>query len=259
MLPYGGRRPTIAGNTADPGRSVTSRVLAIIGAFDRDHRRLTLTELAERAGLARPTAHRLVAELTEWGALHRKEDGTYVVGRRLWDAGLLAPVASDLRSVAVPFLHDIYGATLATVHLAVREDDHVLYLETLRGSRSVPIVSSVGSRLPFHSTGVGKVLLAHAPEDVRRRVLSAPLQRFTRYTITSPVRIAAQLDRVLVDGYATTGEEMTPGACSVGVPITTRDGVVGALGIVVADLRRTRGRLVAALEVAAQGVARGLA
>jgi len=249
----------MAGNTTEPGRSVTSRVLALVGAFDSGHRRLTLTELADRAGLPRPTAHRLVAELTAWGALQREEDGAYVVGRRLWDVGLLAPVERDLRSVAVPFLHDIYGATLETVHLAVREDDHVLYLETLRGSRSVPIVSSVGSRLPFHSTGVGKVLLAHAPDDVRRRVLSAPLQRFTRYTITSPARLEAQLAKVLEDGYATTGEEMTPGACSVGVPITTPAGVVGALGIVVADLRRTRGRLVAALEVAAQGVARGLA
>ncbi|MEP9384380.1 IclR family transcriptional regulator [Nocardioides sp. KR10-350] len=248
----------MAGNTATPGASVASRVLAIIGAFDAGHRRLSLTDLARRAGLPLPTAHRLVKELTEWGALVRDEDGTYVVGRRLWDVGLLAPVASDLRSVAVPFLHDIYGATLETVHLAVREDDHVLYLDTLRGSRSVPIVSSVGSRLPMHCTGVGKVLLAHAPDDVRRRVLSSPLQRFTRYTVTSPARLEEQLERVLVDGYATTGEEMTPGACSVGVPIVTASGVVGALGIVVADLRRSRSRLVASLQVAAQGVARGL-
>lgn len=240
------------------GPTVTSRVLAILGAFDADHRRLTLTGIAERAGLPLPTAHRLVGELTAWGALRRQGDGAYVVGRRLWDLGLLAPVATDLRSVASPFLHDIYGATLQTVHLAVREDDHVLYLETLSGRRSVPVVSTMGSRLPFHSTGVGKVLLAHAPDDVRRRVLSAPLRRLTPYTITSSARLEQQLARILAEGYATTAEEMTLGACSVGVPITTDAGVVGALGIVVPDLRRTRGRFVAALQVAAQGVARGL-
>jgi DNA-binding IclR family transcriptional regulator len=63
---------------------------------------------------------------------------------------------------------------------------------------------------------------------------------------------------VRADGYATTDEEMTSGARSVGVPIITGDGVVGALGFVVADLRRSRIRLVAALQVAAQGIARSL-
>ncbi len=248
----------MAGNTLAAGASVTSRVLALLGAFDADHRELSLSDLARRSGLPVSTAHRLVAELARWGALRRTGAGTYVVGRRLWDIGLLAPVARELREVAVPFLHDLYGATLETVHLAVREDDHVLYLETLSGTRSVPVVSTVGSRLPMHATGVGKVLLAYAPDDVRRRVLAGPLPRFLPRTVTSPAVLARQLDRVRADGYATTDEEMTPGARSVGVPVTTADGVVGALGFVVADLRRSRARLVAALQVAAQGIARSL-
>ncbi len=248
----------MAGNTSVRGATVTSRVLALLGAFDDRHRELSLSDLARRSGVPLATAHRLAAELAEWGALHKTGEGKYVVGRRLWDIGLLAPVARELREVAIPFLHDLYGATLETVHLAVREDDHVLYLETLSGSRSVPVVSTVGSRLPMHATGVGKVLLAHAPDDVRQRVLTGPLPRFLPRTITSPALLASQLDRVRVDGYATTDEEMTSGARSVGVPIVTSDGVVGALGFVVADLRRSRVRLVAALQVAAQGIARSL-
>ena len=64
---------------------------------------------------------------------------------------------------------------------------------------------------------------------------------------------------MITEGYATTAEEMTLGACSVAVPVTTSSGVVGSLGIVVSDLRRNRLRLVSALKVAAQGVSRGLA
>jgi DNA-binding IclR family transcriptional regulator len=233
-------------------------VLALLGSFDASHRELTISDLARRSGLPIATAHRLVGELAAWDAVRRTDAGTYVVGKRLWDIGLLAPVARELREVAVPFLHDLYGATLETVHLAVREGDHVLYLETLSGTRSVPVVSTVGSRLPMHATGVGKVLLAHAPDDVRRRVLAGPLPRFMPRTVTSPAVLARQLDRVRADGYATTDEEMTPGARSVGVPIAAGDGVVGALGFVVNDLRRSRGRLVAALQVAAQGIARSL-
>jgi DNA-binding IclR family transcriptional regulator len=236
---------------------VTSRALALLGAFDEQHRRLNLTEMARRAAVPVPTAHRLAAELVAWGALSRRGNGDYVIGRRLWDLGLLAPQQTGLRQVAEPFLHDIYAATLATVHLAVRDGGEVLYLDRLSGHASVPIVSRVGSRLPLHATGVGKVLLAHAPEDVQRTVL-ASLSRVTPYTITQPGLLRAQLARIRTDGFATTTEEMSLGGCSVAVPIRHDGEVIAALGIVVPHLRRDRARLTTALQVAAQGVSRML-
>lgn len=253
----------MAGNTSSPGASVVSRTLAVLYAFDERHRRLSLTELARRAELPVPTAYRLARELVAGGALVRRPTGEYVVGRRLWDVGLLAPVETGLRQVASPFLNDIHAATRATVHLAIRDRTEVLYLERLSGRTSVPIVSTVGSRLPLHATGVGKVLLAHGPDDVREEVL-AHLTRLTPYTITQPERLRGQLEKVRRDGYATTVEEMTLGACSIAVPVRAglsadeADRVVAALGIVVPSLRRDRTRLLAALQVAAQGIGRSL-
>jgi DNA-binding IclR family transcriptional regulator len=239
--------------------SVTSRALDVLGAFDPSHRSLTLSSLARRAGLPLATAHRLTAELQRWGALDRLASGEYVIGRRLWDLGLLAPVQSGLRQAASPFMHDLYGATLATVHLAVRDGDQVLYVDRLAGHVSVPVVSKVGSRLPMHATGVGKVLLTYAPAEVKQSVLS-DLTRVTPYTITNPARLQAQLERIRIDGYATTGDEMSLGASSVAVPIHGPGGeVVAALGMVVPDLRRERSRLVSALQVAARGITRTLA
>jgi DNA-binding IclR family transcriptional regulator len=248
----------VAGNTSAPGTTVASRVLAMLGAFDAEHRSLTLSELARRAGLATPTAHRLVAELVAAGFLARGAGGEYVVGRRVWDIGLLAPVQSGLRQVASPFLHDLYGATLATVHLAVRDGMRALYIDRLSGSASVPVVSQVGSRLPLHATGVGKVLLAYAPPDVQERVL-ADLPRITPYTVTQPGLLREQLRRVHRDGFAQTVEEMSLGACSVAVPVSTSAGaVVAALGIVVPRIGRDRSRLVSALQVAARGIGRSV-
>lgn len=248
----------MAGNTSVPGATVTARALALLGAFDEHHRRLTLTELARRADLPLPTAHRLVGELVAWGALARTPAGDYVVGRRMWDLGLLAPVQTGLRHLASPYLHDLYGATLATVHLAVRDDTEVLYLDRLSGHASVPIVSTIGSRLPLHATGVGKVLLAHAPPEVQQEVL-AHLTRVTPYTITQPGLLRRQLARVHRDGYATTVEEMSLGGCSVAVPVRAGAEVVAALGMVVPSLGRDRPRLVGALQVAARGIGRALA
>lgn len=243
----------MAGNSRQTGTSVTSRALAILGAFDEQHRAMSLSEIATRADLPLATTHRLLGELGRWGALERLPSGDYVIGRRIWDIGHLTPAETGLREVAEPFLHDLYGATLATVHLAVREGAEVVYLDRLRGNQSVPVVSKVGGRLPLHTTGVGKVLLAHAPEDVQDTVLSS-LPRITPYTITQPGVLRRQLRQVFDKGYATTREEMSLGACSIAVPILRRDEVIAALGLVVPTLKGNEQRLYGALRVAAQSI-----
>lgn len=249
----------MAGNSRRPGESVASRMLAVLDTFNTQNRYLGLSEIARRADLPVATAHRLVAELVAWGALIRQPGGDYTIGQRLWDLGMLAPMQRELTQVASPFLHDIYGATLATVHLAVRDRTTVLYVDRLSGHASVPIMSDVGSRLPMHATAVGKVLLAHAPQDVQVAVLSS-LRRMTAHTITQSGRLRAELGLVRRDGFAQTSEEMSLGACSIAVPILDGESnVIAALGIVVPRLRGVRSRLLASLKVASLGISRSLA
>jgi DNA-binding IclR family transcriptional regulator len=252
----------MAGRSAAPGRSVTSRALSILDAFDAASPRLSLSEIAERSGTPLTTAHRLLAELTAWGALVRRADGRYEIGPKLWDLGLLAPVQLELRQVAAPFLMDVHTAIRDTVHLAVRDGLSALYVERVMGRESVPVVSSVGSRLPLHATGVGKVLLAAAPPEVEQEVLRS-LTRITRDTVVDPGRLRRELTEVRRRKYARTSEEMSPGAASLAVPVQVERPqgplVVAALGIVVPPQRRDIPRLVPVLEVAARGIARELA
>lgn len=95
---------------------------------------------------------------------------------------------------------------------------------------------------------------------MREQVLGN-LARMTPHTITQPGRLQEQLERIRRDGYAATEEEMTLGACSVAVPVhrsSTGGEMVAAIGVVVPTLKRHRSRLVAALQVAAQGIGRSL-
>jgi DNA-binding IclR family transcriptional regulator len=252
----------VAGRSTVPGRSVTSRALGVLDAFDPGAPRLTLSEIAARSGVPLTTAHRLLAELTAWGALTRRPDGRYEIGRKLWDLGLLAPVQLELRQVAAPFLLDVHTATRDTVHLAVREGSRALYVERISGRESVPVVSQVGSRLPLHATGVGKVLLAAAPDEVAEEVLRT-LTRETRHTVVDPGRLRRELTEIRRRGFARTAEEMSLGTASVAVPIPVELSsgavVAGALGIVVPSHRRDATRLVPVLEVAARGIGRELA
>lgn len=235
--------------------SMISRVFAVLDAFTPSCRRLRLSDIAQSAGLTRPTTLRIIRQLETEGALVR-HGMFYEVGERIWRLGLLASVQSDLRDRAAPFLHDLHAATRATVHLAVRKGDHALYLDRIAGLASVPVVSRVGETLPLHCTGVGKVLLAHAPKDVQARALAA-LHRKTAYTLTNRAVLISQLDEVRRRGFATTHEEMTLGACSVAVPVLAADATtVAALGIVVPRLGRDVGRFVTAMTVAARGIGR---
>jgi DNA-binding IclR family transcriptional regulator len=156
----------------------------------------------------------------------------------------------------------VHTATRDTVHLAVREGLRALYVERISGRESVPVVSQVGSRLPLHATGVGKVLLAAAPDDVLESTLRS-LTRETRRSVVDPRVLSRELADVRRRGAARTSEEMSMGAASVAVPVTVERPsgpvVAAALGIVVPVHRRDTARLVPVLQVAARGIGRALA
>ncbi|MER7010489.1 IclR family transcriptional regulator [Saccharopolyspora sp. NPDC000359] len=245
----------MAGNSRDPGRSVTARALSVLTAFDIDHVRLTLTAIARRAQIPLATAHRLVRELELWGALERDGDGRYSIGLRLWEIGLLSPVNTRLREVALPHMQELCRHTHDNVHLAVRAGLEVVYVEKLTTPRAVPIISRSGGRLPLHSTGVGKVLLAHAPTTVVHECCERGLVRYTAYTITEPGRLGRELQTVRSRGFAQANEEMTLGNCSVAVPVFDAGGaVVAALGVVSHSARADVAKLVKALLPAAEGI-----
>ncbi|MEU4803885.1 IclR family transcriptional regulator [Actinosynnema sp. NPDC023587] len=247
----------MAGRSTQPGRGVMAKALDVLTAFDGSRDGLPLTDLARRSGLPLSTTRRLAEDLVAQGVLERLPDRRYAVGRRLWRLGLLARVQGDLRDVAQPFLQDVYEATRENVHLAVRDGGAALYLERLHGRSSVPLVSRAGSRLPLHATGVGKVLLAHAPPEVVADVV-AGAAKVTAYTITEPGRLARELAEVRRRGYARTAQEMTLGTCSVAVPVVDAGGaVVASVGLVTAT-RADPVRHLAPLRVAAGGISRSL-
>jgi DNA-binding IclR family transcriptional regulator len=257
----------VSGRANEAGRSVLSRAVAVLGAFDGTHRELTATEVARRAALPLSTTHRLLAELVGHEVLARRGD-RYVIGQRVWSLGVLAPVPTGLRDVAAPFLQDVHAASGATVHLAVRSGTSALFLDRVSGHTPLPVVSRTGSCLPLHATGAGKVLLAAAPADVCDRVLG-DLRRLTPYTVTHVGRLREQLRRVRELGYATTTEELTLGMSAVAVPVVrggdpaARAGgstaeVVAAVGVVLPVVGRRRERLVGVLQVAARGIGRQL-
>ncbi|WP_432123318.1 IclR family transcriptional regulator [Streptomyces sp. S1] len=237
--------------------SAAGKVLKVLAAFDREHPSQTLSEIAQRTGLALSTTHRVVAELAGWGVLERAENGSWHVGLRLWEIASGCPRTQILRDVALPFMQDLYEATHENVQLAVREGTELVFVERIAGHRSVELLTTVGTRFPVASTGMGRVLLAHAPREIQEEVLDSPLRAWTSHTIVDPKALRAQLDRIRREQVFVSDRQLSESTVAVAAPVRIgRTGQVSAaLGIVLAapDAGRARG-LREALLRAAHGI-----
>lgn len=250
----------MSGNNKEPGRTVLSKGFAILAALRTAETGLTRAQLARRTGLPMTTVHRLATELRANGALELDSAGVYRVGGWLWEVGTLATDRSTLREIALPYMQDLYEATHENVQLAVLDGFDALYVERIRGPKSVQILTRPGRRLPLHATGVGKVLLAYAPAGFIDEVISRGLPQMTPHTITDGEVLRQCLAEVRERGYSSTRDEMTIGAVSVGAAVfAPDDSVAGAVSLVVAARGADPRALAPAIRTVASGLTRRVA
>ncbi|MFC6064031.1 IclR family transcriptional regulator [Streptomyces ochraceiscleroticus] len=239
--------------------TVTGRALRVLEAFSSARLVLRLTDISRYSGLPLTTTYRLVKELTCWGALEREEGGGYRIGLRLWEIAALAPRGLGLRELALPYLADLNQFTRENVQLAVREALSVVYVERLAGRGAVPVLTRVGGRFSLPPTGVGLVLLAHAPAAMQEQVLSQPLTRYTEKTLCSPAQVRRALAEVRQTGVAISDRQITMDSMSVAAPVHgPGGGVVAAVSIVAhADTAHAH-VLIPPVQAAARGISRAL-
>ncbi|GAA3290490.1 IclR family transcriptional regulator [Streptomyces cinereospinus] len=254
----GGARRRRGGRPAE-GQPVIDRAFALLAAFDGDHRAQTLAELAQRSGIPRSSALRLARSLVQAGALERLDDGRYVVGLRLLETASLAPRGHGLRSVAMPYMEDLFHVTREHVLLAVRDQTEALLVERLSARDASPVRYRVGGRLPLTSTGVGLVLLAFAPAAVQEHALGT----FAPGQGDDDVRTPADLRRVLAEvrrGDHAVGHQKSPWRMStVAAPVRDGDEVVAALSVVAPGVGSPGAGFGPAVRATARAISRQLA
>lgn len=238
--------------------SSLSRALTLLDVFDKGDGELTLTELAEKAGMPKSTAHRLVSDLVAWRALERTPTGLRL-GMRLFELGHLVPSARHLRESALPYLEDLYSTTRKTVNLAVRDGCDIVYVEKLIAA-NVPVPHSrAGGRLPLHCTALGKAILAYEPPGLLDEVVEAGLRRLTPKTILDPDALRTELVTVRRRRIAYDLEESHLGLHCVAAPLFDHTGeVVAALSITGLPSRSTARHLAPAVLTASMALSRQL-
>jgi DNA-binding IclR family transcriptional regulator len=230
------------------------RALQVLQQFRAPDDALSVTELAERLGIHRSSASRLVSTLGARGFVERTAVGDLVrLGPELARLGRVALAGRELAATAQPLLERLAADTGETVTLAAPAGTEALTLAQADGGHFVTSGKWVGQRTPVHCTADGKVLLAY---DAVAPVRGA-LARCTDRTLVDPDALARELRSVRADGYAISESEFEHGLVGVAVPVREGGGCIAALCVSGPEYRLDR-RVAAALAARCGEQARAL-
>ncbi|MBA4863787.1 IclR family transcriptional regulator [Streptomyces sp. PSKA54] len=217
-----------------PPNSMIERMTLILDAFDPATPILSLLELAERTGLPRSTAHRIIDQMIRLRWLAHSSGG-YRLGMRPLELGGLAADHSEIRDVVNPLLYELCGRTGLVGHLAVLDGRDVVYLDKVGGRLAANLPTRLGGRLPAHTTAVGKAILSSLDPnhvDATYRAYREPLPVRTPRTIRSIADLLRELEQVrLRHGVAMDNEESMTGISCVAAPLRGRGPATAALSL----------------------------
>jgi IclR family pca regulon transcriptional regulator len=205
-----------------------ARGLDVLTCFDADHRWLSLTEVAAAAGLARPTARRLLLTLEELGFV-RSSGGSFALTPKVLTLGMAYVGSLGLWDIARPHLEELVAATGESSSMSQLDGSDIVYVARVSVPKIITLRVEIGTRFPAVQTSQGKVLLAALSPGELEAALAVPSRAGLPPYIGRP---AAQLDRELTEvrarGWALADEELAPGVRSVAVPVRDGAGVVQA-------------------------------
>ena len=248
----------MSGNNIDSGRSVTSKISAILHTFTQGSEH-GLTEIASLAGLPISTAHRLIGELVDHQLLQRTPDGSYRVGLPLRIIGTVDALTPSIAERGPYLLEDLATVTKCVARLGVLQELRVAYISKQPG-RNPASQFSAAATLPVHPTALGRALLAFAPASLTEAVIRNGLRQYTQHTITSPERFRRAVTIARLTRVAVTRRELDAHLCGVAMPVFGVGGnIIAAVELDVPDLSRGLQRVIAPLTIAARSLSRELA
>lgn len=191
--------------------TAVDRLLDIFEAFQASQRPLSLTELADVAGLPKSTCHAIVGTLTARGYLY-----SLTRPRSLYPTKRMFDVARDIVAKdpfverMTPVLERLRDASRETVILGKRQGDAVVYLQVVEGTHSIRYSAKPGELKPLHSSSIGKAMLGCVKDaELKDWLQGHALPGITSATLTDPEALLADVQQGRKLGYyRTLGENV---------------------------------------------------
>lgn len=212
-VPKAPAAPASALNSVDRAVAVLEALQVSPGA--------SLAEVARSTGLSEPTTLRYLSALRDHRFVTRDPyTGAYQLGIKLFELGHRALGEPDPRDVARPYLRALRDEFGETAEMAVHEEGRLVVIEVEQALHDVAKGATVGEPDHWHSTSLGKSILAELDEPAARTILAgAKLTRFTSRTMVDPDEVLVSLRKIRAAGYAIDDEESEVGLRCIGAAV----------------------------------------
>jgi IclR family transcriptional regulator, pca regulon regulatory protein len=204
------------------------RGLAVIRAFDSEHRDLALSEVARSTGLTRAAARRFLLTLVKLGYVNLSQ-GRFSLRPRVLELGYAYLSSLSLPEVALPHMESLVAQVNESCSISVLDDTDIVYVARVPTRRIMSITLAVGTRLPAFVTSMGRVLLGGlADDELAERLARIEITPLTTRTVKDMDSLRTTLAAVRRQGYAATDQELEEGLRSLAVPLRGPSGTVTA-------------------------------
>lgn len=212
--------PKDLSNSESPN-STLLRGLAIMNSVANSPRPLSIADLVNELGLAKPTVHRIASQLEAENYLQRNpSDKRFVIGNKLKEFSTNILSNSTLGAPRRAILEALSNEIGETCNCTMLDGNRTVYFDRVECNWPIKINLHPGSRLPLHATASGKLFLAYMKKSDRNRILdAAPLSACTEDTITSSEELKTQLTSIKKQGIAFDHEEFIDGMIAIAVPV----------------------------------------
>ncbi|QLG63912.1 IclR family transcriptional regulator [Halorarum salinum] len=206
------------------------RAFEIVDVLERE-REAGPSEIAERLGVTRATAHDYLTTLERTGYVMNR-GGKYRIGYRFLGVGSRVKYRSSLFNAARAPLRKLSSELDELSHIGIEEGGEWVLLHHEGDVSTVDMGTYPGLRFPIHAHAAGKVILAHLPDDrVGEIIETRGLERVTEHTITDGGELRAELSRIVEEGYAVDSDQVVVGVSLVAAPILVEGELVGSTSI----------------------------
>jgi IclR family transcriptional regulator, pca regulon regulatory protein len=211
-----------------------ARGLEVIKTFQPRQPVMSLTAVAAAAGLARPTARRMLLTLADLGYV-RAVDGGFELTPRVLDLGMSYVLSTGLWDIARPHMQALVARTHESSSIAQLDGSDIVYVARVAVPKIIALAVTVGTRFPAMQTSLGKVMLAALPPGEAEQVLAEPSRSgiAARWQPAAAER-TAELRDVRARGWSLTDEQLALGIRSVATPLRDGSGrVIAAMNVTV--------------------------
>jgi len=194
------------------------RACRILQCFKREPR-LGITELSKQVGLSTSTVFGIVDTLTSMGMLCRVADSNkYELGTEIFLLSLYTH--QNLRTIVQSYLRRLVEEFGETANFVMHDGTHSIYSDKLESPHAMRICTSIGQRIPFYASAVGRAILAFLPEEkIVSAVAAYDFAPYTDNTVRNAKQLTDQLAAIRREGYCVEVEEFEPGIFCIAVPI----------------------------------------